>query len=91
MESPKAKVTSQTKKQLVTADTTKVETKPVSRQVIQKTKQAMQMPKVAEMPKQAVRIEPIEVKEAASTITPRTKRSKTQILGFFDTDGDDLY
>ena len=56
-------------------------------------KQVMKMPEqpIYEEPKQAVKIKPIEIKEAADVITPRIRNTKTQLLGFFDTGDDDLY
>ena len=93
-ESKKAKTEAQMKKQLVTIDTIKTENKPTSKQVVQaqKPKQIVQMPKQeTEIPKKAVQIKPVQIKEAADTIMPRIRKGKTQILGFFDTNDDDLY
>ena len=74
--------------------TIKTENKPTPKQVVQaqKPKQIVQMPKQeTEIPKKAVQIKPVEIKEAADTIMPRIRKGKTQILGFFDTNDDDLY
>ena len=92
MENQKVKVASQTKKQLVSISDTKVDNKPLSKQVAQKSKQVVQIPKqVEEIPNKAVQIKQVEIKEAADTIIPRIRKGKTQILGFFDTNDDDLY
>ena len=96
LENQKAKSLEQAKKQPVVTKTIKTETKQTSRKIEQIPAQAAQIPRQTpngstRMVKQAVKIEPIQIKEAASTITPKIRPGKTQILGFFDNNPEDLY